>query len=448
MKVLTTSMLGWMKIGTQEASNPVGRGRYQCLVGKLIYLSHTRPDIAFIVSRVSQYMHAPIEEHMEAVYRILKYLKGTLGLGLFFGKNGERSIEAYKDADWAGAIDDRKSTSRYFTFVWGNLVTWRSKKQTIVARSTAEAGLRSVAHGICEVLWLKILLEELEVMVKLPLRIYCDNNVAINISHNPVHHDRTKHVEIDKHFIKEKIEDDVSLVASTIMYAFYLNETRKIGQFCTVPVINMKRADLSSHAEIKWLLNSCQIDQSSLIFLDEIDLSYYDLFGGLKLVLLNGDRLPTKQEAFKEAVVEIFGCKKDSEYPWVETVTAGQDCSCCTLIAENFALYSPEILAGKGFSRLLRARRAAGGRILEGRCLQCWWSPRRIQSKKEGNREEKVPHKVSWVPYIGLLRKWSVVKDQEKATVFLSGDGRAQWCVNALRIGLIGLKLAEWWREN
>uniref|UniRef100_F6I3H5 Uncharacterized protein n=1 Tax=Vitis vinifera TaxID=29760 RepID=F6I3H5_VITVI len=103
---------------------------------------------------------------------------------------------------------------------------------------------------------------------------------------------------------------NVSLVASTIMYAFYLNETRKIGQFCTVPVINMKRADLSSHAEIKWLLNSSQIDQSSLIFLDEIDLSYYDLFGGLKLVLLNGDRLPTKQEAFKEAVVEIFGCKK------------------------------------------------------------------------------------------------------------------------------------------
>ncbi|CBI39017.3 unnamed protein product, partial [Vitis vinifera] len=134
---------------------------------------------------------------------------------------------------------------------------------------------------------------------------------------------------------------NVSLVASTIMYAFYLNETRKIGQFCTVPVINMKRADLSSHAEIKWLLNSSQIDQSSLIFLDEIDLSYYDLFGGLKLVLLNGDRLPTKQEAFKEAVVEIFGCKKD--------------CSCCTLIAENFALYSPEILAGKGFSRLLLA---------------------------------------------------------------------------------------------
>ena len=82
-----------MKISTQEASNPVDRGRYQHLVGKLIYLSHTRPDIVFVVSRVSQFMHAPTEKCMEAVYRILKYLKGTLGEGLFFGKNGERRIE-------------------------------------------------------------------------------------------------------------------------------------------------------------------------------------------------------------------------------------------------------------------------------------------------------------------------------------------------------------------
>ena len=87
------------------------------------------------------------------------------------------------------------------------MVTWRSKKQTIVVRSTAKAELRLVAHEICEVLWLKILLEELEVMVKLPLRIYCDNKVAINISHNLVHHNRTKHVEVDRYFIKEKIED-------------------------------------------------------------------------------------------------------------------------------------------------------------------------------------------------------------------------------------------------
>ncbi|GMY38220.1 exopolyphosphatase PRUNE1-like [Fagus crenata] len=148
---------------------------------------------------------------------------------------------------------------------------------------------------------------------------------------------------------------DVGLVASTIMYAFYLNETSKSNQLCTVPVINMKRADLSSHAEIKWLIESCQIDQSSLIFVDEIDLSYYDLFGSLKVVLLNSQKLPNKQEALQEAVVEIFCCRKgeSTAYPWVETVTVGEDCSCCTLIAEKFALASPEILAGQGFSRLL-----------------------------------------------------------------------------------------------
>ncbi|RVW38703.1 Retrovirus-related Pol polyprotein from transposon RE1 [Vitis vinifera] len=173
-----------VKIDTQKVNNPIDSGRYQHLVGKLIYLSYTRPDIAFAVSWVSQIMHAPAEEHMVAVYRILKYLKGTLGRGLFFGKNGEGSIEAYIDVDWAGAIDDRKSTSGYCTFVWGNLVTWRSKKQTVIARSIAKVELRSVAHGICEVLWLQIFLEELEVMVKLPLRIYCDNKAAINISHN------------------------------------------------------------------------------------------------------------------------------------------------------------------------------------------------------------------------------------------------------------------------
>ncbi|XP_020536053.1 exopolyphosphatase PRUNE1 isoform X1 [Jatropha curcas] len=149
---------------------------------------------------------------------------------------------------------------------------------------------------------------------------------------------------------------DIGSVAATIMYAFYLNETLESDQLCTVPVINMKRADFSSHAELTWLLDSCQIDESSIIFIDEIDLSYYDLFGSLKLVLLNGHKLPTKQEALKEAVVEIFNCREgESVYPGVENVTVGQDDSCCTLIAEKLALTSPEILVGQGFSRILLA---------------------------------------------------------------------------------------------
>ncbi|XP_050944444.1 uncharacterized protein LOC103484247 isoform X3 [Cucumis melo] len=159
------------------------------------------------------------------------------------------------------------------------------------------------------------------------------------------------------HVVIGKDVSDIGSVVSTIMYAFYLNETQKYDEFCTVPVINMKRTDLNSHSELKWLLDSCQIDTSSLIFVDEIDLSYYELFGSLKVVLLNSSKLPAKQEqALKEAVVEIFNCNKDeSIYPWVENITIQQGCSCCTLIAEKFAQISPEILAGKGFSRLLLA---------------------------------------------------------------------------------------------
>ena len=146
---------------------------------------------------------------MQAVYRILKYLKGTPGKRLFFKKNEERDVKVFSDADWARSVSDRRSTSGYCSFVWGNLGTWRSKKQTVVARSSAEAELRSTAHGICEALWLKMLLKELGVTIESSLKIYCDNKAAIDISHNPVHHDRTKHVEVDRHFIKEKIDEGI-----------------------------------------------------------------------------------------------------------------------------------------------------------------------------------------------------------------------------------------------
>ncbi|XP_073284995.1 secreted RxLR effector protein 161-like [Primulina huaijiensis] len=170
-----TPMDSTKKLDKAESDTPVDRGRYQRLVGKLIYLSHTRPDIGFSVSVVSQFMNDPREEHMEAVNRILRYLKLSSGKGILFKQSTNRSIEVYTDADWAGDIMDRISTSGYSTFIWGNLVTWRSKKQSVVARSSAEAEFRSLALGICEGIWLKRVLHDLNMKTDDSISMYCDN---------------------------------------------------------------------------------------------------------------------------------------------------------------------------------------------------------------------------------------------------------------------------------
>ncbi|KAA0057585.1 Beta-galactosidase [Cucumis melo var. makuwa] len=194
------------KLGNSDDQVPVDKEQYQCLVGKLIYLSHTRPDISFVVSVVSQFMQVSYEKHMEAVNRILRYLKNTPGKGLMFRKTNRKTIEAYTDSDWARSVIDRKSTSGYCTFVWGNLVTWRSKKQSVVASSSAEAEYRAMSLGICEEIWLQKVLSDLHQECETPLKLFCDNKAAISIANNPVQHDRTKHVEIDRHFIKERLD--------------------------------------------------------------------------------------------------------------------------------------------------------------------------------------------------------------------------------------------------
>jgi len=191
---------------TVDSGEPVDRDRYQRLVGRLLYLCHTRPDIAFAVSVVSRYMHDPRSEHLEAVNRILRYLKGTPGKGLLFESNGHLVVDGYSDADWGSCLDDRRSTSGYCVFVGGNLVSWRSKKQPVVSKSTAEAEYRAMSQGLSEMLWVRNLLSELKLLREGPLHVWCDNRSAICIANNPVQHDRTKHIEIDRFFIKEKLD--------------------------------------------------------------------------------------------------------------------------------------------------------------------------------------------------------------------------------------------------
>lgn len=152
-------------------------------------------------------MHDPTKRHQSAVDQILRYLKGTPGMGILFKKSENRIVEGFADADWAGSAEDSKSTTGYCTKLWGNVVTWRSKKQSVVSRSSAEAEYRAIAQGICELIWLERLLTELKVKIDGPIRLYSDSKSAIAIVHNPIQHDRMKHVRIDRNFIKSEIEN-------------------------------------------------------------------------------------------------------------------------------------------------------------------------------------------------------------------------------------------------
>ena len=150
-------------------------------------------------------MHSPRTPHLEAINKILRYLKGNPGMGIWMKNNNSNTICGYSDADWAGSFD-RKSTTGFCTFVGGNLVTWKSKKQNVVARSSAEAEYRAIASTASELIWIKQLLKDMGITSDQPMKMYCDNNSARHIALNPVFHERTKHIEVDCHFIREKVQ--------------------------------------------------------------------------------------------------------------------------------------------------------------------------------------------------------------------------------------------------
>ncbi|RVW71183.1 Retrovirus-related Pol polyprotein from transposon RE1 [Vitis vinifera] len=148
---------------------------------------------------------SPCDSHWDAVIRILRYIKSTPGQGVLYENKGHTQVVGYTDADWAGSPTDRRSTSGYCVFIGGNLISWKSKKQDVVARSSAEAEYRAMALATCELIWLRHLLRELRFGKDEQMKLICDNQTALHIAYNPVFHERTKHIEVDCHFIREKI---------------------------------------------------------------------------------------------------------------------------------------------------------------------------------------------------------------------------------------------------
>jgi hypothetical protein len=180
--------------------------QFRSFVEALQYLAFTRPDIAYAVQQICLHMHDPREPHLAAMKRVLCYLRGSLDFGLHLRCSASSSeLTVYTDADWAGCSDTRWSTSGYAVFLGDNLVSWSSKRQNIVSRSSAEAEYRVVANGVAEACWLRQLLQELHAPLSKNTPIYCDNVSAVYLSTNPVQRQRTKHVEIDLHFVRERV---------------------------------------------------------------------------------------------------------------------------------------------------------------------------------------------------------------------------------------------------
>ena len=179
---------------------------YRSIVGALHYLTINRPDIAFSVNKACQAMNSPTHSDWTNVKHLLRYLKNSISDDLFYSSNSDISLELFSDADWASCSIDRRSTSGYLIYLGQNLISWRCQKQRTVARSSTEAEYKAVADATAEFIWIKSLLLELCIPLQRSPILWCDNVGATYLAANPVFHARTKHIEIDYHFVREQVK--------------------------------------------------------------------------------------------------------------------------------------------------------------------------------------------------------------------------------------------------
>ncbi|KAE8702231.1 Detected protein of unknown function [Hibiscus syriacus] len=182
---------------------------YQRLIGKLIYLTNTRPDIAYSVQLLSQFMQQPRKLHLDAALRVVRYIKSSPGQGVLLSAESQCQLQAFCDSDWATCPMTKRSVTGFCVKLGDSLLSWKSKKQNTIARSSAEAEYRSMAMTAAEIVWLTGLLNELGFNNTGPAKLMCDNKAALQIAANPVFHERTKHIEIDCHFVREKIQEGI-----------------------------------------------------------------------------------------------------------------------------------------------------------------------------------------------------------------------------------------------
>ena len=178
---------------------------YRRLIGRLLYLTLTRPDISYAVQHLSQILRSLAEPHYQAVVHVLRYLKGTVNKGLFYPADCDLCLHAYCDADWGSCRFSARSLTGYCVFLGSSLISWKTKKQKTVAKSSAEAEYRAMSATTSELEWIAQLLQDFCIPLHLPIPLYCDNKAAMHIAANPVFHERTKHLRIDCHYTRDKL---------------------------------------------------------------------------------------------------------------------------------------------------------------------------------------------------------------------------------------------------
>ena len=207
---------------------------YRTVVGSLVYLTITRPDIAYAVHVVSQFVASPTTVHWAAVLRILRYLRGTVFQSLLLPSTSSLELRAYSDADHGSDPTDRKSVTGFCIFLGDSLISWKSKKQSIVSQSSTEAEYRAMASTTKEIVWLRWLLTDMGVSFSHPTPMYCDNQSSIQIAHNSVFHERTKHIEIDCHLTRHHLKHGtitLPFVFSSLQIADFFTKSHSISRF-------------------------------------------------------------------------------------------------------------------------------------------------------------------------------------------------------------------------
>jgi hypothetical protein len=226
---VSTPMVVGCKLSKDDISPDVDQRTYRSMIGSLLYITASRPDIMQVVGMVGRYQSAPKQSHLVAVTRIFKYLKGTMNYGMWYPRNQNFQLTAYSNADWAKCVDERKNTSRGAFFLGDSLVEWLSKKQGSISLSTTEAKYIVVATCCTQILWMIQTLTDLKVTYTDPIPLHCDNTSAISLSKNLVLCSKSKHIPIKYHFIIEQ-------VTNRIVQMNYIPSTEQIVDIFTKPL--------------------------------------------------------------------------------------------------------------------------------------------------------------------------------------------------------------------